>query len=268
MIPFEKYQGCGNDVIIINASYVTCASKLVVEICNRYKGVGADGVILFQKHPLTMQYFNADGSEATMCGNGIRCFAKYCFDHQLWKQQNLAIQTRSGIRDITLINKDPFIVQVDMGIPSFNTELMHMQQPPSIPFSLTMQDKDVTLYPIYTTTMHVVIFVSSLTEEDLHLLGKTISHHEMFYHQTNVTFAHILNKSCIEIKTYERGIGFTQGCGSGACAGAYIAHKYKQCDTSIQVLMEGGSVDIHLEDTIYMSGHAQRIMEGIYYEQS
>ena len=116
--------------------------------------------------------------------------------------------------------------------------------------------------------MHVVIFVSSLTDEDLQLLGKSISKHEMFYHQTNVTFVHILNKSCIEIKTYERGIGFTQGCGSGACAGAYIAHKYKQCDTSIQVLMDGGSIDIHLKDTIYMSGHAQRIMEGIYYEQS
>lgn len=266
MIPFEKYQGCGNDVIIIDASYVTCISKLVNELCNRYKGVGADGVILFQKNPLTMQYYNADGSEATMCGNGIRCFAKYCFDHQLWKKENLTIQTRSGLRNITLKNKDPFIVQVDMGKPSFNTELMHMQQPLSIPFSLTIQEKNIILYPIYTTTMHVVIFVSSLDNSELSIYGEYISKHKMFYHQTNVTFVHILNPSCIEIKTYERGIGFTQGCGSGACAGAYIAHKYQQCNTTIQVLMDGGSVDIHLEDTIYMTGHAQRIMEGIYYE--
>lgn len=267
MIPFEKYQGCGNDVIIIDASFVSCIQTLVTSICNRYTGVGADGVILFQKNPLTMFYYNADGSEATMCGNGIRCFAKYCLDHHLWTQQPLTIQTNSGLRSITLQNKDPFIVSVDMGNPSFDTNIMHMQQPPSIPFHLKIKEKEITVYPIFTTTMHVVVFVSSLDDEDLTELGKTLSQHPMFYHQTNVTFTHILHANCIEIKTYERGIGFTKGCGSGACASAYICHKYDECDDMIQVLMDGGSVDIHLKESIFMVGSAQRIMEGIYYAQ-
>ena len=269
MIPFEKYQGCGNDVLIIKEEFLPShlISTIVPSLCNRYKGVGADGVIIYKKDPLEMLYINADGSEATMCGNGLRCFAKYCFDHQLWKAETLAILTGSGKRCISLLNTDPFIVQVDMGKPCYACDVMHIENFETTPISITIEDQEISFYPIYTTTMHAVVFVSSLQDEIITTLGKKLSQHPIFYHQTNVTFVNILRTDCLEIITYERGVGFTQGCGSGACAAAVIAHQHKQCNATVQVLMKGGSVDIHIQDdTIYMCGSAERIMEGIYYD--
>lgn len=266
----SKYHGCGNDFIITRYENVKDLDikDFVISVCDRHTGIGADGCILVKQDPLEMVFYNCDGSRAPMCGNGIRCFAKYCLDEHIEIRSQYSVNTLAGVKLVKRIRTEPFLVEIDMGKPDYRLEMIHVRKGVENMMKVPMKVKGTTveLYSFFMSTVHTVVFVEDAFAKENEEIGRIICHDPLFEEQTNVNFVEIVDNHTIRMQTYERGVGMTLACGTGACASALMAHKEKGCDSHIAVILRRGELRIEVdeEENVKMSGPASRTLKGEY----
>lgn len=261
---FLKMHGCGNDFVIADYEENIDYSSLAIKICDRHIGVGADGLILVKTNPLEMIYYNADGSRAPMCGNGIRCFSLYCYHNKIVSDLKFDVLTLAGIMKIEITSLDPFNVIVNMGKAIYDNKLIKAYDDLSFKGrTIKVNDLDVKIYSLFTGTIHTVIFVDDFSDKVLEY-AKDISDFYLFKEKTNVNFVKVSNKETIYVKTYERGCGWTFACGTGCCASAYVANELGLVNDNANVILKYGSLNINIADNIYMTGPAKIVFEGDY----
>lgn len=263
MFSFCKMQGIGNDFVVIDCTENEFQYSLEVLsqfLCNRHYGVGADGVILVDKSEIAdfkMRIFNSDGTEAQMCGNGIRCLAKYVFEKQKTDKAEFAIETLAGVKKVKLEveNQTVISVKVNMGEP----EIENLQ------YIIEIENKQYKVHPISMGNPHAVCFVKDVEQFEVEKIGPILENYKYFPHKTNVEFVEIVDDKNVKIRVWERGVGETNACGTGACAGAMIAIKEKLIGSDVTVNLKGGNLQIHYdkaENIVEMTGEAQMVFEG------
>ncbi len=248
-------------------------SYLAKRLCNRNFGIGADGLILVlpsSKAELKMRIFNSDGSEAQMCGNGIRCFAKYAYENKLVSKVKFTVETLAGIITPELIFKDKEIsgIKVDMGIPKLKRREIPMEgedTPTVVDETLKIDSKHI--FKITCVSMgnpHCIIFVNDVKSIPVDKIGPKIENHPLFPDKTNVEFIQVLNRKELNFRVWERGVGETLACGTGACAALVAAVLNKKTDRKATIHLPGGDLDIQWADDgyVYMTGPAELVFKG------
>ena len=274
---FTKMQGCGNDYIYFNCfnQKINNPEGLSVRLSDRHFGIGGDGVILVCPSDVAdakMRMFNLDGSEGKMCGNGIRCVGKFLYDHNIvdTNKETVTVETLSGIKTLKVYKKDGEVVRlrVDMGKAELN--------PKDIPVAIEGKEKivnekvtvDNREYNITCVSMgnpHCVVFINDVEGLDIEKIGSKFEHDKLFPERVNTEFARVINDHTIKMRVWERGSGETWACGTGACAVAVAAVENGFCKKGedITVQLKGGDLVInYTDDTVYMTGEAERVFEG------
>lgn len=278
MIPFTKLHGIGNDYIYINAiKYpVKNPRKLAIAMSDRHFGVGSDGLILIlpsKRADFRMRMFNADGSEAEMCGNGIRAFAKYVYDHKLTKKTHISVETLAGIKYLqcTVKRGKVHTVTVDMGEPILLRDKIPMIGNPGMVIEEEIH-VDGVKFPITAVSMgnpHAVIYVEDVKKFPVEKYGPMIENHELFPNRTNVEFVEIVNEKEVIQRTWERGSGETLACGTGASAVTVAGVLTKKTSRKLNVHLSGGDLTIEWNEKdnhVYLTGPAEEVFEGVWPE--
>lgn len=253
---FYKMHGCGNDFIILENPGNEDLSKLAIKLCDRRIGIGADGLIIVKKDPLEMIFYNQDGSKASMCGNGIRCFARYVYEKGIAKKMKFDVLTGAGKIGVEITSTNPFFVKISMGKPNYQNQMIHVSDRiSSFGRILTVGKYHLTIYSFFLGTIHTVVFVDSLDAEVLNI-ASDICNHSLFRAKTNVNFVHILSSNSLEIKTYERGVGWTLACGTGACSSALCAHRLGLVGKEVKVHLPLGEllITIDKKENVFLEG--------------
>lgn len=266
---FAKLEAVGNDFIVIedfNNKFKGNESSFSKKICDRHFGVGADGVLFVRdtdKADIEMCIINKDGSYATMCGNGIRCFAKYVYEKRIVRKDKMKILTGDGVKPVKLeiINNNIKEIKVNMGAGDFDPKSIPANSDkPIIDNILKIGNDNVRITSLLLGVPHTVIF------DDFDLKkAQYIEKHKLFLEGTNVNFCRVIDRENIELRTYERGAGETLACGTGSCAAALVAYKKGYVNSDINIKLLGGMIKTELrDDIIFMVGNANFICEGIY----
>lgn len=269
---FWKMHGLGNDYVVIDNRdekiSTTEAAKLSKKLCERKFSVGADGLLLVSNSKVAdvkMRIFNADGSEAEMCGNGIRCFSKYCYENKIVTKEQFNVETLAGIKQVWLTTKgaEVALVKVDMGTPNWNRKVLPMKgEGTCISQDLELDDEKYQITCLSMGNPHCIIFVDNLDEFPVDYIGPLIENHEDFPKRTNVGFVQVLNKKELKVRVWERGCGETLACGTGACAAAAASNKLGKVGNNVTVHLLGGDLQIDLAEHLLMSGAAEKVFEG------
>jgi diaminopimelate epimerase len=270
---FVKSHGAGNDFVLIedlDDRIGTLPMALVAAICNRHKGVGADGVIRITRGrsaDFFMDYYNADGDVAEMCGNGIRCLGKYVADRGITGADSLRVDTRAGVKRLELYrDADGLVdrVRVDMGPPILDAAAIPVAavgDPLHVPVAI-----DGVAYEAACVSMgnpHAVVFVESLDAVPVERHGPAIETSSTFPAKTNVEFSEVLSSEDVRVRVWERGVGETQACGTGACAVAVASSLRGLTGRNVTVRMPGGPLDIEwTEDTVLLTGPVVEVFRG------
>lgn len=259
-IKFTKMHGAGNDYIYVDTTKYPIADpeKKAVEWSRFHTGIGSDGLILIgnsDKADFSMRIFNADGSEAMMCGNGSRCVGKYVYEYGLTDKTEITLDTLSGIKILKLHTEGEEVtaVTVDMGSP---LEIEQVNWGNEFPFQSTQ---------ISMGNPHLVTFVDDIAQINLREIGPKLEHHPLFPDRTNVEFAQVIGQDTLRMRVWERGSGITQACGTGACATAVAAFINGHTGRKSNIIMDGGTVTIEWEEAsghILMTGPATRVFDG------
>ncbi len=269
MISFEKYHGCGNNFVIVNERDVKHLdyASLAKKMCDVSTGIGADGLMVVVEKPLTMLFYNCDGSEAPMCGNGIRCFANYAY-HYLTRDKRFTIETLAGPMHVEVKGSEDFRVEINMGKPNWDASLLKLSRPMKNTHTYTLEvlDKTFTLHSVFLGTIHTVVFCNLIIESDVEKYGQAICEHPLFKEKTNVNFVRVVNRGEIEVLTYERGVGITKACGTGCCASVLFAHLLKFTNCKVDVRLPLGTLKISLKNDVFMDGPAKRVAIGQFEE--
>lgn len=264
MFSFCKMQGTGNDFVLWDgteeANFEYSLSVLTKFLCDRRYGVGADGVILLEKSETAdfkMRIFNQDGTEAEMCGNGIRCLAKYAFEKKKIDQKQFSVETLAGIKKVTLEleNEKVLSVKVDMGEVEFE----------NLTYIVEIENQSYKVYPISLGNPHAVCFVKNIEKFEIEKVGAILENYKYFPYKTNVEFVEIVDSKNIKMRVWERGVGETNSCGTGACAGSMIAMHENCVEDTVDVSLKGGTLHIDYdknENRVYLSGPAEMVFEG------
>jgi diaminopimelate epimerase len=272
---FTKMHGAGNDYVYVNAFQESLPSDLrtlAQRVSDRHFGIGGDGLIVIRPSELAdarMQMFNADGSEAEMCGNGIRCVAKFVYDHGLASRSPLTIETGAGVLSLELEIHEGLVsrVRVDMGEPILDAEriptLLAGSPVVNVPF-----DVDGVRFEATAVSMgnpHCVIYVDQITDEFVHRIGPKIERHGAFPQRVNVEFIEVIDRRTVRQRTWERGSGETLACGTGASAVCVAGVLTGRTDRRLTVHLLGGDLELEwCEDTnrVYMTGPATEVFSG------
>lgn len=274
-IPFTKMHGCGNDYIYINCFEHTIddPNTLSQQISDRHFGIGGDGIVLIcpsDEADAKMRMFNIDGSEGKMCGNAIRCVAKYVYDNNIIAKEVLKIETLSGIKTIDLFieNGKMTTAKVDMGKAILEPALIPVQskeENPLINFPLQVEDISYHITTVSMGNPHCVVFVEDPMLVDLPLIGPKFEHHSFFPESVNTEFIAVTDRTTLHMRVWERGSGETLACGTGACAAvvAAVLNEYCDKDTDITVKLLGGILVIRYTDEgVFMTGPAVSVFDG------
>lgn len=266
-LPVTKYHGCGNDFLMVHARDAAGMdlASLIVEACDRRTGIGADGLIVVEPEPLEMKYYNADASPAPMCGNGIRCFARFCLDEGLQSGDRFSVRTGAGQKTVQIVSRDPFLVKIGMGGPDYDPAAIHTDGP-VWGERLEVMGREVCLYSFFLSTVHTVWFVDDAMDDRLLPIAEAVHRHPMFREKTNVNMVQAVDRDTLRMRTWERGAGLTLACGTGACAAALTAWKLGLCGTEVNVLLPKGRLQISIgaDEQVQMTGPAEKIMKGVY----
>ncbi len=267
-IQVSKFHGCGNDFILTTYEAVKDLDipKFVQKVCDRHSGIGADGAIFVKENPCEMVYYNQDGSRAPMCGNGIRCFAAYCYEEGFHRESELVVQTLAGEKIVHRIGEAPFLVKVDMGYADYDPKKVGTENA-LWNETVKIDGQDVTLSTFFMSTVHTVLFSEKADTIENRALGKKICHDALFAEQTNVNFVEVMDENNLKVLTYERGCGITLACGTGVCASVLTSYKLGKCSNHVDVHLEKGiiHIDIDEDERVYMTGPAECVMKGVYY---
>lgn len=274
---FSKYHGCGNDFIILRKKDVETKnlSILARQICNRYTGVGADGMIVIEEKTLVMDFYNQDGSRGSMCGNGLRSLGAYLLDNHLVSTKNskdlgFKVQTLAGPMTLKVVYTQPYIFEANLGKPSFDSKQLEIDTslPQFLNQTLSYKEKDIIVNAVWIGVKHLVVWVNQIEEDCTEALGCYLSNHPLFKDRINVDFVQVVTPTLFRLKTYERGVGFTKACGTGCAASYIIGRKEQKCEKKVTIQMELGSLEIEeVEGSIIMRGPAEKICDGIYVER-
>ena len=269
---FWKMQALGNDYVVIDNRDEKIdakeAEKLARKLCDRRFSVGADGLLLVscsKKADARMRIFNADGSEAEMCGNGIRCFSKYCYENDIVRKNEFTVETAAGIKKVWLtIEKDSVkAVKVDMSVPNWDRKSLPMKgEGTCICDDLMVDDEPYKVTCLSMGNPHCVIFVDNVDDYAVEYTGPIVENHEAFPKRVNVGFAQIISKNEMKLRVWERGCGETLACGTGTCAAVAAANKLKKVSNKVTVHLRGGDLQIEVGPTIFMTGPAEKVFEG------
>lgn len=276
-IRFTKMQGCGNDYVYVNGftEHIPQEKKpeFVRFASDRHFGVGGDGVIFINpsdEADFEMEMYNADGSRGEMCGNGIRCVAKYVYDYGLTDKTQISVETLGGIKylDLTVEDGKVVLVKVDMGKPELKSDLI-----PIISENEKVIDEpievDGQVYHMTGVSMgnpHTVIYVDDVKNLDLEKIGPKFENHERFPKRINTEFVHCIDRNTVEMRVWERGSGETLACGTGACAVAVASILNNLTDTRVTVKLLGGDLQIEWDrekDRVFMTGPATVVFDGV-----
>ncbi|MBT6338728.1 MAG: diaminopimelate epimerase [Desulfobacula sp.] len=277
-LEFVKMEGLGNDFIFLDdrdgiIEHYKSYPELAKQLCSRHFGIGADGIILILDsidHDIKFRIYNSDGSQAQMCGNGMRCFAKYLFENKIVSHKKIRVDTKAGtiIPEVIADNNDHIqSVRVDMGEPVLFCRDIPFESynEKAIDEPLTIKDKTYHITTISMGNPHAVLFVDDLEKADVKAIGPLIETHDRFPEKTNVEFVEVINKEELKMKVWERGAGITLACGTGACAALVAANLTGRAKNNAIVHLSGGDLDIHWDketNHIFKTGPATLVFEG------
>ncbi len=281
-VKFSKLNGQGNDFIIIDAlsNPVKLTEEQIIRMCDRNFGIGADGLIMVQgskKADFKMDYYNRDGSIAEMCGNGIRCMVSFIHENKLSTRNKVEIETLAGIKEVTVSVKDgkAGVFKVNMGKPEFNPKKIPVNIKsggPILGFKLTIDSKDFYVNCVSMGNPHCVIFlkdIEDISRFPLDIWGPALEKHDIFPNRTNVEFIKIEKNGELSMIVWERGVGRTLACGTGASAAGVIAIKSgKIGSTHITINVPGGSLNIawnDLDSDVFLEGTVDYSYDGVYF---
>ncbi|MBR3207678.1 MAG: diaminopimelate epimerase [Bacillus sp. (in: Bacteria)] len=278
---FTKMHGLGNNYIYVNQMKEQLPeeqlSEIAIRVSSVYTGIGSDGMILIcpsDVAPVKMRIFNNDGSEGKNCGNGLRCVAKYVYEHQIVTDTTFQIETLSGLVEATVHVQDGQVqsVTVDMGKPRFEKEAMPMLgEPASTTINEPLDFGTTTLNgtAVSMGNPHIVFYLEDIEQAPLDSLGPIIEKHDMFPEGVNVEFVERVSETELHFRVWERGSGITQACGTGACAAAVstIVNGHAKKETDMTVHLAGGDLIIRWKDNdhVLMTGPAETICDGTFY---
>ena len=280
MIKFTKMHGLGNDYVYIDAinQKIENESSLAKFVSNRHFGIGSDGLILICKSEVAdfkMRMFNSDGSEAEMCGNGIRCVGKFVYDKGLTNKTTVKIETLAGIKTLILNTKDGKVetARVDMGEPILEAEKIPVisTEKPVKNLELEAENKKFKFTCVSMGNPHAITIVENTKEFDVEKYGKVLEIDKAFPKKANIEFAQIVDRQNINMRVWERGAGETLACGTGACATAVACNLNGLTDRKVNIELLGGTLNIEWNETdnhVYMTGPAVTVFDGELYEEA
>ena len=273
-IRFTKMEGCGNDYIYVSTfdQQIDYFPALAKTLSDRHFGIGGDGVIYIcpsDKADAQMRMFNEDGSEGMMCGNGIRCVAKFLYEKGIAKKETIAIETRSGIKQIRLQFSDGEVVgaTVDMGKAVLSPAQIPVlsEEPVVVNRKTTIGNKEYAITCVGMGNPHCIVFVPDPYALDLEKIGPIFENDPMFPERTNTEFIHVIDSTHLDMRVWERGSGETLACGTGACASVVAATLNGYCEkgTPVSVRLRGGELTVtYTDENVLMTGKANTVFEG------
>lgn len=271
---FTKMQGLGNDYVYVNCfqEKVENPSELSIKVSDRHFGIGADGLILIKPSDVAdfeMEMYNADGSQGAMCGNGIRCVAKYVYDYGLTDKTSITVNTKSGIKylDLTIENGKAVQIRVNMGapileaprIPAISSKERVINEP------VFVDGKEYHITAVSMGNPHAVTYIDDVKGLEIEKIGPKFENHEMFPDRVNTEFVKVLDSHTVEMRVWERGSGETLACGTGACAVAVASILNGLTEEEVTVKLLGGDLKIYWdrkENLVYMTGSAEVVFDG------
>lgn len=282
---FTKMQGCGNDYIYVNGFTEKIPqeekTELVRHISDRHFGIGGDGVIFINSSAeadFEMEMYNADGSRAEMCGNGIRCVAKYVYDKGLTDKTEISVISSGQIKYLQLFLKEGRVdtVRVNMGAPELRPERipvtvaeagMPLEKERIVNAPIIVQGKEYKMTCVSMGNPHAVIFLEDVTNLEIEQIGPYFENHERFPKRINTEFVKVLDKKTVQMRVWERGTGETLACGTGCCATVVACILNGLTDEKVTVKLLGGEIEIEWDreaNLVYMTGPAVTVFEGEY----
>ena len=247
---FDKYHSTGNDFLITTGP-IEHASNIAIYVCDRHFGIGADGILIAipsENYDIKMVYYNSDGTEAPMCGNGLRAFTHYVYKEKLVSKTSFIVETLAGPLE-THIHKD-FDISIHLGAPILTLNYPHVSSTQET-FKPVHIDLDKTTYKVYTLflgTLHGIVFVDDFDHDIVHLVGEKLCHHQTFPKYININFVKVIDETHIEVQTYERGAGPTLSCGTGVSASAFVTSKLNLTNALVNVHVLGGDLAVEVND--------------------
>ncbi len=271
-LKFEKMHGLGNDFMVINTieQPIQLSAKQIRQWADRHTGVGFDQLLLIAtstdaEHDFSYRIYNADGSEVSQCGNGARCFAKYVYDHDLSQSHPLKVQTHQGSLELWQIDTDT--IKVSMGIPKWQPDLIPMLAPQQqVKYPLPLKQGNITIGAVGLGNPHAVIQVEDIKQAPVQTLGTEIETHPYFPERVNVGFMQIIQSDRIRLRVFERGVGETFACGSGACAAVLVGQQQRQLDNKVVVELAKGELLIECDgkqSPVWLTGSATHVYQGV-----
>jgi diaminopimelate epimerase len=274
MMEFTKMHGLGNDFVFLDhfsVSQDVDYPELAKKLCHRHFGIGGDGLIVILPSKVAdakMRIINSDGSEPEMCGNGIRCFARYVYDHRVVVHNPMHVETLAGVLTLNLKVQDGEVqgVRVDMGEPILQADLIPVlgQGEPVVGQTLEVDGSTFLYTAVSMGNPHCVIFVDDYETLDFERYGPAIEKHSLFPRKTNVEFIKVDSQRELTMKVWERGAGPTLACGTGACASAVAAVLNRKTERTVTVHLPGGDLLIEWgpDNHVYMTGPADYLFKG------
>ena len=276
---FTKMQGLGNDYVYVNCfkEKIENPSEMADKVSDRHFGIGSDGLILIKPSEVAdfeMEMYNADGSRGEMCGNGIRCVAKYVYDYGLTDKTSISVETLGGIKylDLTVEHGKVTLVKVDMGTPILKPELI-----PIVAKGETVIDEPIMVggkeYHMTGVSMgnpHDVVFMDDIKNLEIEKIGPLFENHERFPNRINTEFVNVIDRHTAQMRVWERGSGETLACGTGACAVAVACILNGLTENTVTVKLLGGDLRIEWDrekNTVYMTGPAEVSFDGVWKEK-
>ena len=265
---FTKMHGLGNDYVCINCfrERVEDPPGFARTLCDRHYGIGADGLILICPSKVS----DSDGSVAGMCGNGIRCLGKYVYDYRLTGKETLSIETKSGIRNMHLHIQDGKAcgAMVDMGVPRLNAHSIPILSEKDLVINdpIEVQEKNYRMTGISMGNPHAVIFLEEINGISLEETGRELEFHPRFPERANIEFCHVTARNRMEIRVWERGVGETLACGTGACAAVVASVLNDLTDEEVIVKLLGGELSVRWDrkvNHVFLEGPAVKVFDGV-----
>lgn len=269
---FTKMHGIGNDYVYVNCfkEKIENPGEVAKRISDRHFGIGSDGLILIKPSQIAdfeMEMYNSDGSLGAMCGNGIRCVAKYVYDYGLTDKTQISVATGSGIKylDLTVEDGKVVLVKVDMGAPILEPEKIPAKVSKATGEKLTVQGKEYEVTCISMGNPHCIVCVDDVEGLAIEQVGTFFEHHEVFPDRVNTEFIKVLDRNTVQMRVWERGAGETWACGTGACAVAVACILNGWTEREVTVKLRGGDLRICWDqdkNTVFMTGPAATVFDG------
>ena len=271
---FTKMHGIGNDYVYVNCFKETVEhpSEMAIKVSDRHFGIGSDGLILIKPSEVAdgkMEMYNADGSQGAMCGNGIRCVAKYMYDYGITDKTSISVETKSGIKYLDLTIKDGKVdtVKVNMGTPILKAAdiPVRSEKEQVINEPVMVDGKEWKITCVSMGNPHAITYIDDVKNLEIEKIGPKFENHEIFPDRVNTEFVHVIDRNTVEMRVWERGSGETLACGTGACAVAVSSILNGLTEEEVTVKLRGGDLKIfwdRTENKVYMTGSATTVFDG------